>query len=98
MQTTRPGTAESVERRPLTAPPRPRRFFRTGFFILIGIGLATASIIGSGWLHNPSGDGPPPLVIKDDASFAVGFGFVDVESRIINLFPVQPGEVVEIPN
>jgi multidrug resistance efflux pump len=96
MQTTRPVTSESVERRSLNAP-RPRRFFRTGFFVLVGLALATASIIGSGWLHNPSGDTPAPPSITPDATFAVGFGFVDVESRVINLYPAQPGEVTFIP-
>ena len=101
MQTTRPVTAETVERRTAPATPRPpRRLFRTGFFILVGIGLATASVIGTGWVHidgTHSGDGYVPRPITEADSSAVGFGFVDVPDRVINLFPVQPGEVIEIP-
>src|SRR5947207_1891762 len=101
MQTTRPVTAETVERRIVPAAPRPpRRLFRTGFFVLVGIALAVASVIGTGWVHidgTTSGDAPVPRALTEADSYAVGFGFVDVMSRVIHLFPAQPGEVIEIP-
>ncbi len=102
MQTTRPVTAEPVERRPLPAAPAPARrsILRTGVFVLFGLGLVAASILGTGWVHNNSShvSGSPPAVgPTPEEVYAVALGHVDVESRLINLFSVHPGEVTEIP-
>ncbi len=89
--------------RPATTPapaPAGRSFPRVGFFVFVGLALLAATLVGTGWLlndgraHHSTGDsGPPP-----ETDFIVGFGHVDVESRVINLTPVQQGEVVEIPD
>ena len=103
MQTTRPITAEATERRAGHSPVRRSHPFRTTFLVLLGVGSIAAAVgVSTGWLptdiftgngraHNPTTNQPI------EADFAVGFGHVDVLSRIINLYPVQPGEVTEIP-
>jgi HlyD family secretion protein len=104
MQTTRPVTSEALERRTVPASaegssrPRRRSYGRLVFFFLAVSSIVAASIIGTGWVHlgehatKTPEDGPPPL---SEAGYASGF--VDVETRLINLFPTQPGKIVELP-
>src|SRR4051812_32029655 len=100
MQATHPETSEAVERRAATGTiavsPRPRARWRGRLvlFVLLGCALLAASYIGTGWLVNgnhgtDARSNAPPI----DGTSTVGFGFVDVESGVINLAPTQPGKV-----
>jgi multidrug resistance efflux pump len=104
MQTTRPLAVPLAERRP--APPvepsvpagHPWRWFLV--FVLTASGIVAASLVAAGSLRNgsPQSESPPARQGSGEgAGFAAGIGHVDVESRVINLYPVQPGEVTYIP-
>src|SRR5947208_5014310 len=101
MQTTRPiAPQQAADPRPAESRPPlpsafpPRRRFRLGtlVFVVLGCGLLAATVVGTNWLtdgHAQDNHQPPPA----DPAFVVGFGFGDVESRVINLHPSQPGEI-----
>lgn len=100
MQTTQHPRTESRERRsPYSDLGKPRRFrFRTLFFVVFGLGLLAASVIGTGMVlqshaSNPRAVDAAPL----SNNVAVGFGHVDVEERVASLSPqVQSGRVTEV--
>ena len=63
-------------------------------FVVLGCGLLAATVVGTNWLtdgHAQDNHQPPPA----DPAFVVGFGFGDVESRVINLHPSQPVLAIE---
>jgi multidrug resistance efflux pump len=78
---------------------RPSRPFP---FWLVGIILLAATVAGAGWvLHSRAGDNGPtghgeaaPPVSPDGV---VCHGHVDIENGVTPLYPLQPGEVVDIP-
>jgi HlyD family secretion protein len=64
----------------------------------VGLSAVGAGIYGTGLaIENRSASPPPGQNEPIKADYAVGSGHVDVPSRIANLYPVQPGQVVELP-
>ncbi len=80
-------------------PAAPRRG-RISFFAWVGIFLLTASFVGAGLaLRSRASDGPAPAGTSAAPSAsrrATVFGFVDVPGGLTNLYPLQPGQVVEV--
>ncbi len=77
---------------------RPRRVFW-----LFGLVLLVGTVAGAGWVlnHAPAGTAPPPRDSKREADPSgkpqiTYIGFVDVESGITPMYPLQPGRVTEI--
>jgi multidrug resistance efflux pump len=104
MQTTRTSPAEAIERpaAPATPPAPGRSGFRVLYFVLFGIILAFATILATGWMPGGSHASDPAGPAEDSSSkspkYAIANGYVDVESRPINILSTQPGEVTEIPD
>jgi len=68
---------------------------------ILGLLLLVGTAVGAGWVlnHNKPEDGSPAHGSAAEAPSPQGivcFGFGDGEQRIANLYPVQPGRVVEI--
>ncbi len=105
MPSTRQPRAEPVERRPQAARAvSPRRFpARTLLFVVLGVGLMTASVLGAGWvLNSHAGDGKADDAGAAESDYVYAFGHVDVEGGVISLYPVLPAggasnRVVEVP-
>jgi multidrug resistance efflux pump len=101
MQTTRSPRSETLERRPATSPrsepgPRSRPRFRTVLFVVLGVGVLVASVIGSNWVLNTRRQHELPVDNGPVDTQPVGFGHGDVEGGVIPLHPTQPGRVVEV--
>jgi len=104
MQTTRPiAPQQSADPRPAESRPPlpsafpPRRRFRLGtlVFVVLGCGLLAATVVGTNWLtRGEAQDNHQPPVANP--GHVAAYGNVDVLSRVVNLHPSQPGEIVAV--
>jgi multidrug resistance efflux pump len=78
----------------MTAKRRPFRFF----FWLLGLGVLLASAVGAGVVLKPSraDDAPSSPDTPPAGAEVVCIGYVDVPNGVTPLYPVRPGEVVEV--
>lgn len=80
----------------MNAEPRPQRFFW-----ILGILLLIGTMVGAGWFFKgPGGSSYADSTDRDAASppppVTVCTGFVDVLPGVTQLYPLQPGRVLEI--
>src|SRR5204863_1282286 len=98
-QTTRHPPTDALERRlPQPSPSdqgngrRPPR--RTRWFVALGFTLLAASAIGTGVVlrsHAQNGKATDTSSAPSDVGFSYAPGHVDVEERVIELYPLLPG-------
>jgi multidrug resistance efflux pump len=68
--------------------------------VIVVLGLATlfASLAGAGWLlHARADGGPGPASDATEPEKVICFGYVDVETGVVSLYPLQPGRVERVP-
>lgn len=68
---------------------------------ILGVVLATLSLVGANYVLSRPGDGSQQPVTPTPTSVPLGpgvhcYGRVDVDSVIIKLFPLQPGDITEV--
>src|SRR5207248_2680210 len=82
---------------PAAAPARPRRRFPwllvLGVLLLLGTATGARLAMNAGGGDNPK-QGPPPA--GSPGTRQVAIAYVDVESGLTPLYPVQPGRVTEV--
>lgn len=67
---------------------------------LLGLLLLVGSIAGTAWYFDlipwPFGPGAPPTLGDPGPPLVIAQGHVDVRSRVVALYPAQPGRVVKV--
>ena len=78
---------------PRSQPPTARR--HTAWFVWLGVALLAVSVLGAGKSLQSPGDAPP-VSSKSSDLHAGGFGHVDLEEGVTNMYPLQSGRVVAV--
>ena len=77
-----------------TRPSSPR--LRTSWWVLLGVALLAVSVLGAGKGLQSSGDSTTADAPKTSDLNAGGFGYVDVDGGVTNIYTSQPGDVVAV--
>ena len=77
-----------------TRPSSPRR--HTAWFVWLGMALVAVMVLGASKSLQSPGDAPTSAGSTSDELQAGGFGFVDVLGKVTDMYPLQPGRVVQV--